>query len=166
MTHWFGSSWGAPICEPEEHVETPTGAACLYCEWPITPEDNGVVMPLGHADHSVTLEAAHRLCFLKTVLPHGPGCVRCRGLSRTHHKMRCSNAKHGGNCNCPHGEAMQRLLDPSTTLADAETIALRLGLDLHAILDAVKRDQEHADDQMRRRAAHNPGDDQGKRKAP
>lgn len=43
---WFGESWGAAICDPREHLPTPVGQACLYCEERIVLGDQGVVMPL------------------------------------------------------------------------------------------------------------------------
>jgi hypothetical protein len=41
---WFGESWGAPVCAPEDHAELPT-TPCGYCEKPFVETDKGVLMP-------------------------------------------------------------------------------------------------------------------------
>ena len=41
MRKWFGESWGAQVCEPEAHTETPVGAGCLHCGEPIAEGDRG-----------------------------------------------------------------------------------------------------------------------------
>lgn len=42
---WFGRSWNAPICQPEERVDSPVGRPCLGCNLPILAEDQGVMLP-------------------------------------------------------------------------------------------------------------------------
>lgn len=51
---WFGESWGAPVCDPRTHIETPVGMVCIghphlhneqnrYAG--ILSEDQGITMP-------------------------------------------------------------------------------------------------------------------------
>jgi hypothetical protein len=100
MTKWFGKSWGAPCCEEDEHLPTPVGQPCLKCGKAIAAGDQGVLMPMVWMDKRATVEAQHLDCFLKSILPHGPDCERCRGLERESHKWSCSYRKHGGDCDC------------------------------------------------------------------
>jgi hypothetical protein len=66
---WFGESWGAPVCDPKAHTETPVGAICLYCPDPIESDDQGFVVPhLGEADESVV----HRACLMHSILGYWP----------------------------------------------------------------------------------------------
>jgi hypothetical protein len=41
---WFGQSWGAPCNEDTEHVETPVGQLCIFCEEAIEETDSGVMV--------------------------------------------------------------------------------------------------------------------------
>ncbi len=169
MTAWFGKSWGAPICDPEDHVATPVGLACLDCGDPISENDQGITMPhISMAgDILVSVPSAYHLdCWLQHILPHGPECPRCRGLKRNQHEMSCSHVKHGGDCDCPFGEDMRRLLDPKTTLAEVRNMAERVGISAAQLEDIGRRGAEHVELLKRRRATHNSGDDSGKRKAP
>lgn len=66
---WFGESWGAPVCEPEEHVRTPDGEVCpCGCLTIIYPGDAGFVIPHVQEDGFVELLAWHRDHFLRTVI--------------------------------------------------------------------------------------------------
>lgn len=165
MTLWFGESWGAPICSETERTVTPVGAACLYCDERIAEQDQGVVMPFMPADGEPKLRAAHLDCFLQTVLPHGPECDRCRGLERGEHKMSCSYAKHGGECDCPFGKAALAMTNGDLTLGQAATL---LGMTDERMLATVESwsHRVRALKQCRRtQRTHNPPDDSGKRKA-
>jgi hypothetical protein len=50
---WFGESWGAPVCDPRTHVDTPVGRPCAghgHMHGPLRPEaiedgDQGVTVP-------------------------------------------------------------------------------------------------------------------------
>jgi hypothetical protein len=42
---WFGESWGAPVCAPEEAAETPVGALCERCGIRFELDDRGVILP-------------------------------------------------------------------------------------------------------------------------
>lgn len=45
---WFGESWGAPVCDPRAHVETPMDETCAWGSGaPIKPGDQGVGVPDG-----------------------------------------------------------------------------------------------------------------------
>ena len=67
---WFGPDWGAPVCHPATHVDTPTGETCEECRQPITADDCGLGIPYSDP---VAMRAEwlpyHRLCFLRTVIP-------------------------------------------------------------------------------------------------
>lgn len=66
---WFGESWGAPVCDPADHVETPTGTPCTSCTEPIAASDRGLVVPLLGRATEPTLLPYHHMCFLGTVIP-------------------------------------------------------------------------------------------------
>lgn len=59
---WFGESWGAPVCHPEEHVETPDGEVCPECIRSIRPGDQGFVLPYVNGAGSVGPLSYHRVC--------------------------------------------------------------------------------------------------------
>lgn len=42
---WFGESWGAPVCDPENQIEAPVGAGCTRCERSIEVNDPGIRVP-------------------------------------------------------------------------------------------------------------------------
>ena len=42
---WFGDSWGAPVCDPLDHMPTQEGSRCGYCEQDITRDDRGFLIP-------------------------------------------------------------------------------------------------------------------------
>lgn len=63
---WFGSSWGAPVCELE-HVPAPTHLPCIYCEEKVVKGDRGLLMPNVGGEHG-PWAAAHIDCFLLAVL--------------------------------------------------------------------------------------------------
>lgn len=44
VLHWFGSHWGAPMCNQSAHIATPAGHVCEWCEHPIEADDRGVVV--------------------------------------------------------------------------------------------------------------------------
>lgn len=46
MNVWFGTYWGAPICQSTPHVGVPVGATCVHCQEPITRDDSGIGTPL------------------------------------------------------------------------------------------------------------------------
>lgn len=67
---WFGESWGAPVCEPRLHAETPTDATCEHCRGPINPGDMGFLLPLASDFDGLFIELAyHRFCLLATIIP-------------------------------------------------------------------------------------------------
>lgn len=73
MTKWFGESWGAPVCEPEEHVPTPVGRACYGHQHMhedrssvIEPGDQGVTLPF-YSTAGVLTIAFHLDCWLHEV---------------------------------------------------------------------------------------------------
>lgn len=60
---WFGESWGAPICDPQDHAPNP-GGQCMRCDAAITSTDQGVLIP--HYGFDVR-DAFHLRCFLEAV---------------------------------------------------------------------------------------------------
>jgi hypothetical protein len=99
MSWWFGKSWGAPVCDPEDHAETPVGSKCWRCKKDIAADDQGVTMPLVGVE-GVTLIHAHLDCYVKTLLPHTRECKRCRGRERQTHAPSCEYRARGGECDC------------------------------------------------------------------
>lgn len=61
---WFGTHWGAGICDDAPCVAVPVGTPCHYCGVPLAADDTGVVMPFCPAPGVVTTVAAHLSCFL------------------------------------------------------------------------------------------------------
>lgn len=106
-THgWFGQSWGAPCCEPEDHVPTPIGRPCMRCREPIREGDQGLISPYVRdwkrepdGDIRVTIEPHHLDCWLKGILPHGPECPHCRGVEPRDHAPGCA-MRTTGLCDC------------------------------------------------------------------
>lgn len=69
MTHWFGDSWGAPVCEMCPHIETPIGRACGGCRVPIVAGDQGFAFPYFDPEgHDATIPY-HLRCFIDSILP-------------------------------------------------------------------------------------------------
>lgn len=82
---WFGESWGAPVCVPEDHVATPVGASCLRCHETVAAEDIGVMMPyFGALDAPVELIPMHHACLMRSVIPDWD--ARQSGTRLTHHE--------------------------------------------------------------------------------
>ncbi len=90
MSKWFGESWGAPACDPDDHVPTPAGQECCYCDLEIKPDDQGFVFPLVTAvgdpltptsDFQARVEfIIYRLdCFVQSITPC-KGCPNCQPL--------------------------------------------------------------------------------------
>jgi hypothetical protein len=80
MIQWFGKDWGAPICEDADHVETPAGALCGFCEEPIEAADDGFVMTV--LGEFVADQAFHYECHMRQVfggVNHQLGCCYCCG---------------------------------------------------------------------------------------
>lgn len=65
---WFGQSWGAPICDPDEHCPTPVGERCARCLLPIGEREQGLIIP--HLFAGVTQRPWHLLCFLHSTTGH------------------------------------------------------------------------------------------------
>ncbi len=77
MSGWFGKDWGAPMCEPSEHVPTPIGDHCVHCQEVIAEGDRGEVNFVGQVSH---LE-----CSIRSVvggLNHLRGDCTCCGGTR------------------------------------------------------------------------------------
>jgi hypothetical protein len=64
MIHWFGTSWGAPVCVPDTHVQTPVGQPCGFCEAKIKEEDRGLIIPDWELKKPITY---HLSCFMSAI---------------------------------------------------------------------------------------------------
>lgn len=78
---WFGESWGAPICDPADKVDVPTGRLCLMCDREILAGDQGLMVThLGETANGAWRGAIrqpwHLDCWLMSVLP--PECFKVR----------------------------------------------------------------------------------------
>ncbi len=75
--NWFGESWGAPVCDPDTHVDTPVGAECGWCEESVADDDSGVSLP--YATKPMQVINYHLNCWLRQIfgsLGHQAGeCV-------------------------------------------------------------------------------------------
>lgn len=59
---WFGRSWGAPVCAPEDQAPLPD-APCVCCESRFKADDQGVILPfVGGPDDPPELPY-HLACF-------------------------------------------------------------------------------------------------------
>jgi hypothetical protein len=73
MMRWFGTDWGAPVCQDTPHAETPIGETCVHCVDGFVADDRGVI---------ITNAPLHLECFLRTVLgsaAHQEGRCSCFG---------------------------------------------------------------------------------------
>lgn len=61
---WFGSSWGAPVCTPEEHVATPN-EECTYCKLKFKENDQGMLIPHLSEGAPPAEYGYHLECFLR-----------------------------------------------------------------------------------------------------
>lgn len=98
---WFGKSWGAPACVPNEHVPTPVGVPCARCLEPVLVGHQGCVSPLVSEDGRVGRVAYHLDCYLKMFRSHDGECPHCRGVQRREdHGEGCRYRSAGENCSC------------------------------------------------------------------
>lgn len=59
---WFGASWGAPVCAPEDQTPVPVDR-CVVCEKQFFDDDQGIILPfVGEPDDPTEL-AYHLACF-------------------------------------------------------------------------------------------------------
>jgi hypothetical protein len=99
---WFGESWGAPACDPEDHGATPVGAKCSGCGIDIREGDQGIRIPfMGLWEEQASdFVDWHLDCWLAHIRPHDFSCPRCRGKQdRKDHEMSCGYG-NGGECSC------------------------------------------------------------------
>lgn len=64
--NWFGEDWGAPCCDPQQHVDTPVNKQCVDCDGLIREQDQGFAADVYPTGERI---AYHRVCFLRTVIP-------------------------------------------------------------------------------------------------
>lgn len=128
------------------------------CKEPIEAGDQGFVLPFSTVEggEPVTRQVAEHIeCFLDDVLPHGPDCKRCRGLELETHSSSCLYKTDNLECSCDMGKRMERLLEPTLTLAEAEMIAKELGVERDYLIDLMRhrRTRKDAHEKRGRRKA-------------
>lgn len=84
MMTWFGESWDADLCFECDHIETPVGQPCSWCEEEIAEGDRGVTYSNG--------PVAHLHCFIRGTI----GSV-------AHIRKECSCFVFGSTCGDPEG---------------------------------------------------------------
>lgn len=60
---WFGLVAWAPVCMPEDRIETPLGVNCIHCNEPIMFGDSGFAMPMLTGPALWRLGYEHLECF-------------------------------------------------------------------------------------------------------
>jgi hypothetical protein len=98
---WFGQSWGASVCDPVDHVETPAGENCTRCGEQLQATDTGVILP--YASDPPASMPYHRNCYLREII----GSV----------------GHQNGNCSCRDGGGGD---PPGMTLREAADAAVTL----------------------------------------
>jgi hypothetical protein len=64
---WFGTDWGAAVCEPARHRPVPIGRSCGECGVEIVAEDAGLLIPHVAPRSPIELIAYHLSCFAATI---------------------------------------------------------------------------------------------------
>jgi len=67
---WFGESWGAPVCAPEDNSPLPE-APCAACEERFQANDQGVILPFLGGPGAPAELPYHLACF-REALGIGP----------------------------------------------------------------------------------------------
>lgn len=65
---WFGESWGAPACQPQDHTETPVGKLCGHCEEMVHQGDCGFLQTAVMSGHNTHEVAFHLECHMRLIL--------------------------------------------------------------------------------------------------
>ena len=68
---WFGESWGAPVCDLDDHTDTPVGILCAGAEQPDCPGkiregDQGLITPYLYYGNWADMPW-HLDCFLRNI---------------------------------------------------------------------------------------------------
>jgi hypothetical protein len=66
---WFGKDWGAPVCDPGEHVAAPVTERCARCGDAIEHDDNGFTLPYVAGCGVPGALHYHHMCLLASVVP-------------------------------------------------------------------------------------------------
>jgi hypothetical protein len=73
-TRWFGPSWGAPVCDPRTHIDTPLLIQCIVCDEWFHFGDQGITTPASLSLSPMGYVGYHLHCFLREIgVPDGPG---------------------------------------------------------------------------------------------
>lgn len=64
---WFGESWGAPACQPENREPTPVGNKCIRCDQWFKHGDQGFLIPMYYPEEENLYAAWHRDCLLASL---------------------------------------------------------------------------------------------------
>jgi len=65
---WFGSSWGAPVCKPDNRVDTPVGIHCEHCDEAFIAGDRGFAIATLVVSGSMRKSYFHHACWLRKIL--------------------------------------------------------------------------------------------------
>lgn len=79
---WFGYKSFALVCDHSPRAETPIGEACVWCEEPIGPEENGFLVLTVGPNGLSTEQPIHPECHLRTLVGganHQAGLCVCFG---------------------------------------------------------------------------------------
>jgi hypothetical protein len=80
---WFGKAYGAPYEADCEHVATPAGQTCTWCDEVIVEGDDGMLIPFLGADSPVRMLPYHYACNLRITIGgvnhQRGGCSCCGG---------------------------------------------------------------------------------------
>lgn len=86
MNAFFGEPWDVPATEGQEHVPTPVGTPCLWCQVPIEDGDRGFILPAMRqtlaGDWYADPLPQHRECQMRSVIgspAHLDGNCICHG---------------------------------------------------------------------------------------
>lgn len=77
--NWFGESWGAAVCSPVSHAETPIAEPCAWCMELIEDGDVGVIIP-SMGERGFDRVPFHLECHLRTIVGsvgHQRGLCSC-----------------------------------------------------------------------------------------
>lgn len=66
VIQWYGENWGAPVCKPEQHRETPIGRPCAGCDVFIFAGDRGLLLAFGGTGSPMRLPF-HLSCLLSSL---------------------------------------------------------------------------------------------------
>lgn len=113
---WFGESWGAPCCRPEDRGETPAGTPCRACKRRIDADDQGFLIPNVRGG-ALAVDAWHLDCMLRHTGVEPPKHVSGLRAAVQSPGVRITNAPADARVTCTCGTSFRvgdAAVDPST----------------------------------------------------